>query len=262
MRETAKHWLVAVAVAVVCGGVVAAVVSLRPQGAEGLDGHWATGNVGAFADAAKASGIESPSLYRWRASQALERGDVTASVRELFAATAIDDTFPGRSQLLEDLAVTQQSLGLTKTIFDSAFFRVAFLRAGRWSWWLFATAAWLLLLAAFARWYRPTLVTGRLAPFVTAAAALVIIAGAGLGLGQLTPPYAVLTGPGAVSLFRNAAAIQQPNDASGRLAELPTGTLVTLGDTEGDDTAVRLIEPFGGWIPANRSEPMQIGVKN
>jgi hypothetical protein len=244
------------------GAAVALAASLRPREAAELDRHWEAGALEAFARTADAAGLGSPSLHRALAAQALERGDVATSVRELFSATADDDTFFGRSRLLDDLAVTQESLGLTKTIFDGAMFRAAFLRGGRWIAWLFAAAAWILVVAGFARWYAPARAEKLFVPSIYAAVALALVAAGSLGLGRLAPPYAVLAGPGAVPLFRSAQAVQAPNDASGRLAELPAGTIVAIDDSSADPGATRLVEPFGGWIPKERATPVRIGVRN
>jgi hypothetical protein len=90
---------------------------------------------------------------------------------------------------------------------------------------------------------------------VVAAAGLVVVL-----LGLVTPPYAVLEGPGTVPLYRTANAVAEPNDASERLAELPAGTLVTLGETSGN--AIRLVEPFGGWVPRDRTRPVTLRATN
>lgn len=263
MRETAKHVLAALAVSACVGGLVLLVFSWRSNALRTLDTHWEAGALDPFAEVATAAGIDSPSLHRARAREALEHGDAATAVLELFAASALDDTLSGRAQLLTDLSVTQESLGLTKTLFDGTWFRFTFLQSNRVSWWLFATAFWMAAIAAFARWYRPDRFPAINAS-LGALVALLVVAGLGIRtVGRMAPPYAVLLGPGTVPLFRTAAAVASPNDASGRLAELPAGTLVTLSEgSDGNGTIIQLVEPFGGWIQRHRARPTPIGVRN
>lgn len=264
MRETAKPrlkaWTCAAAAALLVAGAVALVASWRPRGSAELDRLWNAASIADFESAAKQKGIESPSLHRWRAQVALERGDMATSVRELFTASAFDDSLSGRTQLLSDLAVTQEALGLTKTIFDGTLFRFVFVGAERWSLWLFAAAFWICVLLAFARWYAPNRSRGKIVPTIALASLLTLLGSVGLVVDRAAPPYAVLTGPGTVPLFRSPEALANPNDASGRLAELPAGTLVSVGETT--DTGVRLVEPFGGWVAKDRSVPAEAGVRN
>lgn len=260
VRETVKHGSLALGIAAAVGAAVFVVASMRPRDAALLDGHWHRDALEAFAQAAESARVRTPSLHRWKAQVALERGDAASGVRELFAAAALDDTVSGRLRLLADLALTQESLGLTKTLFDGTWFRLAFVRTDRWAWWAFAVAAWLGVLLAFLRWYRPAAFLRWRGPVLAAAPA---VAAAGLVvvlLGLVTPPYAVLEGPGTVPLYRTANAVAEPNDASGRLAELPAGTLVTLGETSGN--AIRLVEPFGGWVPRDRTRPVTLRATN
>lgn len=256
MRETAKSWLVAAAAALLVGGTVALAASLRPHGAAELDRLWAADDLTAFGTKAKELGVESPSLYRARAQAALEKGDVSASVRELFAASAVDDSLSGRTQLLSDLAVTQEALGLTKTIFDGTLFRLVFIGTERWSLWFFVAAFWLAVLAGFGRWYAPTAFRRKTLPFAGAVAFALVLGAGGIVLDRAAPPYAILAGPGTVPLFRSPEALENPNDASGRLAELPAGTLVSLGESTA--TAARLVEPFGGWVTKDRAVPTRV----
>jgi hypothetical protein len=76
------------------------------------------------------------------------------------------------------------------------------------------------------------------------ALALVLLAAVGLGVRAYLPIYAVV-----VAGEAGAPLLTEPRGANAKkLVDVPSGTLVSLGGSDGDQTAIN--QPFAGWLPA------------
>ena len=154
-------------------------------------------------------------------------------------------------QLAEKVTAIEREVGMKDGISADLMFRAYLIINRTWQLWFGAIGFWLAVAATQLLLTRRHAL--RLAPAVTLYLIAIIFfatAGAGWANCHYFSHYAVLAGskPVGVPLLRNPAAAGSADDntEANKLADLPSGVVVTIGESQKGVT--RILSPISGWV--------------